>query len=548
MKKKLFAMLCAVCIMLSSLVIPAYAEQADKIQLNPEATTRGGFTVLLPEKSGKHGWPFGAYAGDISEVGYVEEEYFIEGKAQHYEPVGALTDDGKWTLTAGDALPYKTRFMVRRPADPAKFNGIVVVEWSNVSVGYELSFMDSEGLYKEGFAYVAASVQRNGLYGFEENPQGIIAWDDERYGDLSIPDDGLSYDIFTQIARAVGKDRPTNGIDPMGGLAVKKLYAAGESQSGSRVLSYANGVQPLEKVFDAIITVTNSGRGVDFLPEIAHTKVNGKTEVRNVSSRIREDINCKVFIINSQMEAAALGKLVQPDTANIVSWQIAGATHLPPEAVDRLVAQNKRDGLPDLLGTDDSAKLPAVNWTFAYEAALMRITEWIDDDKQPPQFEPLDSINMILGYDNDKHGNAKGGVRLPEISAPIATYDVSLLGGMGGSVYAFKQNELLKLYPTHQDYVDKVTQEANTAARMGIIMPFRAEQYIETAKSEPIASLWTDSPELALTGAPFNFLPLILVGVSLLILAVIGLPIFLIVKNVRKRKKQRVNLETTHKS
>jgi hypothetical protein len=86
----------------------------------------------------------------------------------------------------------------------------------------------------------------------------------------------------------------------MGGLEVKKIVAFGESQSGSRVLSYANGVQPIEKTFDAIIIVASAGRGMDFLNEMAHIKEDGKTKVR-------EDINCKAFVINTQTESLFMG-------------------------------------------------------------------------------------------------------------------------------------------------------------------------------------------------------------------------------------------------
>lgn len=499
------------------------------VQVADGATTRGGFLVTGPQNGGQHGWAFGSYAGDIGEFGYIEEEYFIEGTAQHYEPIGKLSDDGKWTLQAVSTAPYKTRFIVRRPTDPTKFNGTVVLEWANVSGGYEMSFMDSPGLYKEGFAYVAVSTQMNGLYGFEENPQGLIVWDSERYGDLSIPDDGLSYDIFTQVARAVGNDRPKNGIDPMGGLVVEKMFAVGESQSGSRVLSYANGIQPIEKVFDAIIPVVSSGRGTDFAQEMAHVKENGKTKVRNVSTRVREDINCKVFIINTQTESIALGKLAQPDTKNIVSWQVAGASHFAPKSMETIYKQNQRDGIGSLFRGDNGLKLKAVDWTNVYETALVRIQEWIDEDRQPSEIEPLDTINILLGYHKDKYGNANGGVRLPEVVVPIATYNINIMKGLSGTVYAFSQDELMKLYPTHQDYVDKVTQAANTAVEQGVILPYRAEEYIEEAKMDWVATLWTDFPAIIMGGGD-NLVDLgliIFIGICMFFLIII-LVVFLI--------------------
>src|SRR3546814_18818977 len=65
--------------------------------------------VTGPTKGGRHGQPFGGYFGDIAQRGYVEEEYFVSGEAQRYEPVGALTADGKWAFKPAGTAPFKTR-------------------------------------------------------------------------------------------------------------------------------------------------------------------------------------------------------------------------------------------------------------------------------------------------------------------------------------------------------------------------------------------------------------------------------------------------------
>ena len=507
----------------------------NSVEVLDAATTRGGFTLSYPQ-AGAHGWAFGAYPYDIGAVGYVEEEFFIEGVAQRYQPIGELTKDGEWTLQPVSAAPYKTRFIVRRPANPADFNGIVVLEWTNVSGGFEMSMMDSSGLYEEGFAYVSASVQMNGLYGFPEAAGGLTTWDAERYGSLHMADDGQSYDIFTQIARAVGKDRTTQ-LDPMGGLVVKKVIAVGASQSGSRVLSYANGVQPIERTFDAIVPAICAGRGTDFASQSAHEKKNGKTTTRTVPARVREDINCKVFILNTQTEASALGGLAQPNTPNIVSWQIAGASHLPPERMVAIAAQCLRDGLTGY-GANEETKLAPTDWTLPYEAALVGIIDWIDSGIALPHTEPLASINMIFGYKMDGKGNAKGGVRLPEMSVPLATYDISLTTGFSGKISAFSQSEIMALYPTHEAYIADVTEAAHAAVAQGILLPHRVREYTEKAGADWVATLWTDTPAIALTGAGngFNTVMFICISACVLFVALIALVVVVIARKVRRRR------------
>jgi len=77
---------------------------------------------------------------DTSEVlarGFTEKEYFLDGTATSYRRVGTWGEDGAWGAEPDTAADYTTRVLVRAPADPSRFNGTVVVEWLNVSAGFE---------------------------------------------------------------------------------------------------------------------------------------------------------------------------------------------------------------------------------------------------------------------------------------------------------------------------------------------------------------------------------------------------------------------------
>ena len=63
----------------------------------------------------------------LEEYDYVEEEYFISGRATAYAPVGELGRDGNWEVEPAGTAPFTTRILVRRPADPADANGVVGV-------------------------------------------------------------------------------------------------------------------------------------------------------------------------------------------------------------------------------------------------------------------------------------------------------------------------------------------------------------------------------------------------------------------------------------
>ncbi|MFP3637120.1 alpha/beta hydrolase domain-containing protein, partial [Bacillus sp. SIMBA_033] len=63
---------------------------------------------------------------------------------------------------------YTSLLLVRRPADPAKFNGTVIVEWLNVSYGHDVAVSwthSIDHLLREGYAYVGVSAQEAGVEG-----------------------------------------------------------------------------------------------------------------------------------------------------------------------------------------------------------------------------------------------------------------------------------------------------------------------------------------------------------------------------------------------
>jgi hypothetical protein len=63
----------------------------------------------------------------LKQYHYSEREFFIQGTATAYRPVGTWGENGRWAVAPASTAPYKTRIIVRAPIDPAKFNGTVVV-------------------------------------------------------------------------------------------------------------------------------------------------------------------------------------------------------------------------------------------------------------------------------------------------------------------------------------------------------------------------------------------------------------------------------------
>ena len=86
--------------------------------------------------------------------------------------------------------------------------------------------------------------------------KGLKAIDPARYGSLEHPGDGFSFDIFTQVARAVRAGRGLGGLQP------QRLIAAGESQSAFALVTYYNGVQPLTHAFDGFFVHSRGAVGL----------------------------------------------------------------------------------------------------------------------------------------------------------------------------------------------------------------------------------------------------------------------------------------------
>jgi hypothetical protein len=448
------------------------------------ATTKSGFKVYGPITGGKFNRPFGAYFGDISVYGYVEEEYFIEGLAQLYEPDGELPVNGKWNLLKTDVKPYRTRMLVRRPVDPAKFNGTVVIEWSNVSNGYDIAFADPAGLYENGFAYAAVSVQPMGVHGYSGDPHGLTTWDGERYGPLSVSGDGVTYDIFTQAARALspGRDSKAQGADPLAGLPVKKLIGIGGSQSGNRVLSYTNGVQPIERAFDALMPLVQVG-GYDFKEEVAADRT-VRSQNRTVQGAVRDDLDIPVMIVDTETESLYFPR--QPNTDKFRYWDIPGATHAPTKNMQVIRQKTDRDGLTNSLYAYSASRSSDVLWMPVVEAAIIHVNNWINGGKAPPEIKLTEIREDRKDYVRDEHGNTVGGVRLPDLEVPIAQYIGGPTLGLAGFTVPFSPEKLKRLYPAHADYVAKVKAAAEAARDAGVILQRTVDDYIKRAEAAPI--------------------------------------------------------------
>ncbi len=338
-------------------------------------------SVSGPIVGGKQGKPFNSPELDLAKHGYIAEEFFIEGTANGYELASGTKqgNDGRWTLQKRtNAAPFRTRLLVVRPTDPSKFNGTVIVHWQNVTAGYELGSVSEGNEYLRGYAWVGVSAQKVGIDGFPgPSAAGLKQWDPERYGSLNHPGDEYSFDIFAQAGRAVGPKRDSR-IDPMAKLPVKRLVAAGASQSAGRLRAYINGIHMLDRVFDGYVPYIDFARQMPFSAPVAATpapnpsSLNSAAPILNRANTIvRTDLDVPVFVVNSETETEGYVVSRQPDTDKFRFWEVAGTSHVNV-----------------VRGANTRTDLESPNWLAyrpAYDAAIRHMHVWLTTKQAPPE-------------------------------------------------------------------------------------------------------------------------------------------------------------------
>src|SRR5271166_5417194 len=182
--------------------------------------------------------------------GYEEQEFFVSGTAHAFRSTSTPAN-GRWTITPTTSASYETRILVRRPSNPSKFNGTVVVEWLNVSEGESAPDWDflNPMLMRDGYAYVGVSAQKLGVDGgsallgtpgSSAPNTGLVGDEPARYGSLHHPGDQYALDMYAQIGQALRAPHQK----ALGGLEPKHVVAIGESQSAFYLTTYADAVQP----------------------------------------------------------------------------------------------------------------------------------------------------------------------------------------------------------------------------------------------------------------------------------------------------------------
>ncbi len=472
-------MLILVAMLCSSVVACTSEEPEDETPEGPQLRPlSGGGGVFLAGSSGPAVLP----------DGWVEEEVALSGSAMTYtSEADELPGDGRFDLGTAFEEPYTTRLVVRRPP-PDDFNGTVVVEWLNVSGGFDASpdyaYLADE-ILRGGYAWVGVSAQ---FVGIEGGPvavstpagaaagagRGLRALDPERYDDLHHPGDAFSYDIYTQAAAAAR----SGGL--LGDLEPERVLAVGESQSGFALTTYANGVQPLTAAFDGFLIHSRGGAtaplgafgsGID----IAGTVLGPPTQ-------IRADLDVPVLTLESETDVVGILNYLparQADSDTFRLWEVAGTAH-----ADRYLLGPFADSLGCPAPVNDGPQ------HLVAKAALRALDTWVRGADAPVTADRLAVADGA--YVRDRDGIVRGGIRTPLVDAPVDVLsgdpapDGPLLCLLLGTTTPLSQDRLAERYADRGDYLAAFEASADAAVAAGFVLPEDREAMLAFAQPNRI--------------------------------------------------------------
>ena len=432
----------------------------------------------------------GVYVFGVSAQGYVAEEYLMSGQADVFETVDmadawdfskrdSALDLGRRTFEpklVAAAQPYVTRLILYRPADPARFSGDLIVESIHPSGG------GSAAVWGPMNAFFQA---RGDAYVLVQHPvtiAGLKALVPERYGALSVVHPTQVWGML----RDAGRILKQGGADsPLRGFKVRRAYMTGYSYTGVATATFANFHHAGARLAD--------GRPVydGYLPMANATYV--------------RPLDVPVMRMNTQSDFDSFGGLHNrsPDSDDPAGrhrlYEVAGAAHVrSPLQQAGAAAPPRFAKSPPTAGGQPSFSPSACYDAFpkgsrsndmpfplAAAAMVANMSAWVDEGRAPPH-APLIETAPDGATRLDADGNALGGLRLPELVVPAATYGVGKGSCMlFGFTQAFTPERMKALYGDKARYLAEVRAAAERKVTERLLLADAVPLIVAEASARP---------------------------------------------------------------
>jgi hypothetical protein len=445
----------------------------------------GGSAVPIPKVTGPiavtaDSYPLMAAAKlqdvvDLPGRGYVEEEFFVSGTANVYD----WASDGTLSVKTSNA-PYTTRILVRRPADPARFSGTVILEMGNNARRYDWGFtwsLSYDHFLESGDAwvlltYVPAAV--DALKQFNASRYAPLSFANPNPGAACAPDrpaasseEGLRWDMISQVGALL----KSGATSPLGNLRVERLYA---TSHGGELPTYVSAVHPHAKlasgqpVYDGFVIHRYAG--------LARINQCAAAPAATDPRQITRNAGVPVIRIVAQTDVLGTYRRRRDDSDERGDayrlYEVAGAPHADaafyrhiPSLKDQAAAGTQPYLAFWPFGEQCTPEIPLMEFPvmrYVVNAAFANLDRWVRDGVPAPKaarIEVKDGGTPQAALATDQFGNAIGGVRSPYLDVPAATYYASTPGpgtcGNLGRKEAFSWARLETIYGAHSKYASK---------------------------------------------------------------------------------------------
>jgi hypothetical protein len=457
---------------------------------------------------------------DLDSLGYTEREYVVDvTDPQVYRYVGNTV---RTVATPAPATKggYRSRIIVRAPENPDDFNGRVLVEMMNTTTMVDLDIawqQAHEYLARDGWAYVAITVQQTGINALKQFKRQPT-----RYTSLGLNlmtpaaardtangsrDPSLAWDLTSQVGALLADGGPSS---PLTGYDVESLFLTGQSQMAGYATTYVKAIHPRHRIYDGFL-VAYRGTGATNLRYVKAVAGLVPSTSGSVAQRTLRGRGAPVISLQSESDPLRLPALNEMDgvraslwradsdtpTDRFRLWEVAGSSHNDRFGSEQALGVLTRDfGLPFA---------PECPWTapagvndfpmrFAWHRALDALATWHETGVAPatgPRLE-RDTAGVVQ---RDGEGNALGGIRMPRIEVPVASYAPTTPGPLfcplTGTQTPFTAEDLAARYPTTDDYVARVQAKVAEAIEDGFLLAEDGAALVESARRGPAAEAET---------------------------------------------------------
>jgi Alpha/beta hydrolase domain len=428
----------------------------------------------------------GVNAIDLAAAGYVEEEYYLSGKA-------AVRDAKGTVVLAGQ--PYISRILIRKPKTAAKFSGTVIVtpfNWDKESArewGYTKQY-----LLRHGDVFVGLSAVRfeePGFYG----PNGVKmlqAYDPVRYGPLTTYDDKdpkreempQSQDMFAQLALLLKSNAPAS---PLAGLKVSRLFAFSEGILGAVWTAYVSQGRHRDQ------------RMPDGRPLYDGYLLGAYHLLPAPLPETRRDALYAIVQHQRELHRDIVAKETRPDDSDNPGfrfYEFVGSPHIgeaPTGVPGQLAAGNSAAEIAAMPKSPTPTKPQSpvckiVNDEpvgLVFSAMLNSMDRWRRGEAAMPR-----AARVLAGPEGEQvdpaTGNALGGLRPPWVMVPAASYPPAETVGCGSHEpkIPYSTEKLTRLYGSYKAYAARFTAAKLAFVKAGWLLPEDAVQMQPTAKPE----------------------------------------------------------------